>query len=220
MRSKYSALISGLAFALCCFPAWSAAQVKGNTDKRAQESYRIRHGDKLSIKFFSHPELDEPNLLVRPDGFVSPQIIDEIKAEGRTVVELKTQLERAYNEILLEPIITVSVVDFVTPRIFVGGQITKPGRYEIREAGTLVQAIFLAGGFTRDAHRAMVIRARQDGKGDWQIQTANVLKILDGKGNEKDLVLEDGDYVFVPDSKTSQLTKAVEAFRGLLPRYF
>lgn len=183
------------------------------------KSYRIQKGDKLSIKFFSHPDLNEPDMLVRPDGMVSPQIIDEIRAEGRTVAELKTELEKAYNETLLDPIITVSVVDFVKPRIFVGGQINKPGRYDMREAGTLVQAIFLAGGFTRDAHRSMVIHARPDGRGDWQIQTANVIRILGTKGTEKDLMLRDGDYIFVPDSKISRFNKAVEAFRGFLPRY-
>lgn len=220
MRSNYQALISGLAVVVFCFPIWSFAQVKDRDAKQAPESYRIRNGDKLSIKFFSHPELNETDLLVRPDGFVSPQVISEIRVEGRTVAELKTELERAYNEILLQPMITVSVVDFVTPRIFVGGQINKPGRYDIREAGTLVQAIFLAGGFTADARRSMVIRARPDGKGDWQIETANVMKILDRKGTEKDIVLRDGDYIFVPDSKISQINKAVEAFRGFLPRIF
>lgn len=215
-----SALISGLVFSIICFPFLSNAQVSGRQETRPPESYRIRQGDKLSIKFFAHAELNEPNLLVRPDGFISPQIITEIRAEGKTVDELKKALEWAYNEILLQPIITVSVVDFVTPRIFVGGQITKPGRYDIREAGTLVQAIFLAGGFTPDARRSMVLRARPNGKGDWDIEIANVMKILDPKIKEKDLILQDGDYVFVPDSKMSQINKAVETFRGFLPRIF
>ena len=218
MRSLYSTLIFGLALFFVCFPVRSFTQVKNPDNKRPPEAYRIGRGDKLSIKFFSHPELNETDLLVRPDGFISPQIINEIRAEGQTVAELRTALERAYNEILLQPIITVSVVDFVTPRIFVGGQINKPGRYDIREAGTLVQAIFLAGGFTANARRSMVIHARPNGQGDWQIQTANVMKILERKGTEKDLVLQDGDYVFVPDSKIYQLNKAVEAFKGLMPR--
>jgi len=219
MRALRPYVFTSLAFLLALCPALASAQVITG-DVRPPESYRIRQGDKLSIKFFSHPELNEVDLLVRPDGFVSPQIINEIRAEGRTVSELKAELEKAYNEILLQPIITVSVVQFVTPRIFVGGQVNKPGRFEMREAETLVQAIFLAGGFTSQAHRTMVIHARPTGKGDWQIQTANVLKILDRKGTEKDIELRDGDYVFIPDSKISQLNKAVEAFRGIMPRFF
>jgi polysaccharide biosynthesis/export protein len=220
MRPVYLALATALALLFVCLPAAALAQAKKGDDVKVPTAYRIQKGDKLSIKFFSHPELNEPELLVRPDGFISPQIVNEMRAEGRTVAELKLELERAYNEILLQPIITVSVVSFITQRVFVGGQINKPGRYEIREAGTLVQAIFLAGGFTRDARRSMVIHARPDGRGDWQIRTADVLKMLDPKGLEKDLDLQDGDFIFVPDSKISQMNKAVEAFRGILPRFF
>ena len=155
MRLSSTALIIGLVLHFICFPGRSSGQLPSVEAKRPSQAYRIQRGDKLSIKFFSHPELNEIDMLVRPDGYVSPQIINEIRAEGRTVAELKSELEKAYNEILLQPIITVSVVNFVAPRIFVGGQINKPGRYEMREAETLVQAIFLAGGFTRDAHRAI-----------------------------------------------------------------
>lgn len=214
MRLILTSLVWGLCFLF--LPIESFAQVKELPDT----NYRIQQGDKLSVKFFSHPELNEPSLIVRPDGFISLQIIDDVKAEGRTVLEFKTDLERAYNETLLKPIITVSIIEFVAPHVFIGGQVNKPGRYLLREANTLMQAVFLAGGFTRDANRKIVIRARPDGKGDWQIQSANVLKILNQKGTEKDLTLVDGDYIFVPESKISQLNKAVESFRGFLPRFF
>lgn len=221
MNSLARTLTNGALLILLGFAAVSSAQQADVSEApRPSESYRIQRGDKLSIKFFSHPELNEPSLVVRPDGFISPQIVDEMRAEGRTVAELKKELERAYVEVLLDPIITVSVVEFITPRIFVGGQIGKPGRYEMREAKTLVQAIFVAGGFTADAHRRMVIHARPDGRGDWQIQTVDVLSVLDKKSAGKDVVLQDGDYVFVPDSRTSRVSKAVETFRGLLPRFF
>ncbi len=195
-------------------------QVKDPEDRSVSGAYRIQKGDKLSIKFFAHPDLNEPSMVVRPDGFISPQIVDELRAEGRTVADLKKELERAYAEVLLDPIITITVIEFVTPHIFVGGQIARPGRYEMRDAKTLFQAIFVAGGFTADAHRRMVIHARPDGNGDWRIQTVDVMEMMSKKGNSRDVVLSDGDYVFVPESRLSQVGKAVEAFRGFLPRIF
>lgn len=213
MRLIFTAFV--LSFCFFCLSIESSAQVR-----EPDAGYRIQQGDKISVKFFSHPELNEPTLVVRPDGFISLQIIDDVRAEGRTAVELKTNLEKAYNEILLRPIITVSVIDFVAPRVYIGGQVNKPGRYDLREAETLMQAVFLAGGFTRDANRKMIIRARPDGKGDWQIQSANAMKIINQKGSEKDLMLKDGDYIFIPESKISQVSKAIESFRGLLPRFF
>lgn len=210
----------GVFLILLALAVSALAQATDTKGENPGGAYRIQKGDKLSIKFFSHADLNELSMVVRPDGYISPQIIDEIRAEGKTVAELRKELEKAYVEVLLDPIITVTVVDFVTPRFFVGGQISKPGRYEMREAKTLVQAIFVAGGFTADAHRRMVIHARPDGNGDWQIQTVDVLKVLEKKGPFGDVVLQDGDYVFVPESRMSQVSKAVEAFRGFLPRIF
>ena len=215
MRPIYLLIFAGLFFGSLVCPDNLVAQ----DSKQPQPIYRIQPGDKISLKFFSNPELNEVLMTVRPDGFINPQLIDEVRASGRTVSELKAELERDYNEILLTPMITVAVIDFVAPRVFVGGQINKPGRYDLREAKTVVQALFLAGGFTPNARRSMVIHARPNGKGDWSIQTANIMNILNQKGSEKDISLQDGDYIFVPDSKISQINKAVEAFRGLLPRF-
>jgi len=211
---------------IICFPCLSIAsfaQVKvPDTDISTlpANNYRIHQGDKLSVKFFYQPELNEVSIVVRPDGFISLQMIDDLRVEGLTVSELKKRLEKAYDEILLTPMISVTILEFVAPRIYIGGQINKPGRYDLRDGQTLVQVIFLAGGFTPDANKKMVMHARPNGKGDWQIQSANVSKILNQKGAEKDLMLEDGDYIFIPESKISQINKAIEGFRGFLPRFF
>ncbi len=202
-------------------PNGSFAQVTERDNQRsAAANYRIQQGDKLSVKFFNNPDLNEPSLVVRPDGFISLQIINEIRAEGLSTSELRARLEKAYDETLLEPIISVTVIDFIAPHVYIAGQVSKPGRYDLREAKTLMQAVFLAGGFTRDANRNMVVHARPNGTGDWNIQSAKVMDILRQKGSQKDILLQDGDYVFIPDSKISQFNKAVESIRGVLPRFF
>lgn len=188
--------------------------------RSAPNDYRIKQGDKLSVKFFTNPDLNEPSVTVRPDGFISLQIISDIRAEGRTTSELKAALEKAYDETLLEPIITVAVLDFVAPRVYLAGQINKPGAYNLREAKTLMQAIFLAGGFTRDANRKMVVHARPGSSGDWTIQSSDALAMLDPKTRRKDIELRDGDYIYVPESRIAKFTRAAEVVRGLLPRIF
>ena len=190
------------------------------SDESLPTGYRIRQGDKLSIKFLYQTELNEPSLVVRPDGFISLQLIGETKAEHLTVSELKSNLEKAFDEILINPVISVSLLEFVAPRVFIGGQVGKPGSYQLRDGQTLVQVIFLAGGFTRDANRTTVLYARPDTNGKWQIQSVNVSKVLSQKNAQTDFDLRDGDYIFVPDSKISQFNKAVESFRGLLPVLF
>ena len=205
---------------ICCILSVSAGLAQKASGDESPTSYRINPGDKLNIKFFANSELNETGILVRPDGIITPQLIGEVRAAGRTVAELKAELEQQYVEILLSPMITVSVVDLVQPHVFVAGQINKPGRYELRDARTLMQSVFLAGGFTRDARRDIVIHARPDGNGDWIIRKANALALIEGKSTEKDVTLKNGDFVFVPDSRIAQFNKAVEVFRGLLPSYF
>jgi protein involved in polysaccharide export with SLBB domain len=217
MRFDVSRLIFKCAVCVFCLSLAALAQTRTAETSTPDGGYRIRQGDKLSVKFLYHPELTDTALIVRPDGFISLQLIDDIKAEGLTVSQLKKRLDKAYEEILLSPVITVTLVEYVPPRVFIGGQINKPGRYDLRDAQTLIQVIFLAGGFTRDANRRMVLHARPNGNRDWQFQSANVLKILSRKGEEKDIDLQDGDYIFIPDSKISQFNKAIEGFRGLVP---
>jgi protein involved in polysaccharide export with SLBB domain len=223
MRLTRSTLIFKCAVCILClsFLAFAQARVPVESNSAPPDGgYRIRQGDKLSVKFLYHPELTDAALIVRPDGFISLQLIDDIKAEGLTVTQLKKRLDKAYEEILLNPVITVTLVEYIPPRVFIGGQVNKPGRYDLRDAQTLIEVIFLAGGFTRDANKKMVLHARPNGSRDWRFQSANVMKILSQKGEEKDIFLQDGDYIYIPDSKISRLNKAVEGFRGLLPGFF
>lgn len=203
---------------LAIMPKAALAQ-PGDGQKAAPEAYRIQSGDKLSVKFFTNPDLNETSVTVRPDGQISLQIINDIKAEGLSVAELRSALEKAYDEVLLQPIITVSVIDFVAPHIFISGQIVKPGKYDLREAKTLMQAVFLAGGVTRDGNKKMVIHARPDGSGEWIIQAANVMGMLDPKGTQKDIELRSGDYIYVPESRIAKFSRAVDLVRPFLPRF-
>ncbi|MFN7949387.1 MAG: polysaccharide biosynthesis/export family protein [Blastocatellia bacterium] len=184
-----------------------------------EPSYRIRKGDKLSVRFLYQPELNDALLVVRPDGRISLQLVDEIKAEGLTLKELKAALERAYREILVEPEISVSLVEFVPLRVFVGGQVQKPGSYELRSGETVLQAVILAGGFTNEAHRRLVLHARPVGDRELKVEAVDVLQLLKPGSNVREVILQDGDYVFVPNSKLSKFARIIDAFRTLVPGY-
>jgi polysaccharide export outer membrane protein len=181
------------------------------------DSYRIRSGDKISVKFLYHAELNEAGVLVRPDGFITLPMIDEVFARGLTVAELKASIEKAYSETLLNPVVSINLVEFVAPRIFVGGQVSRPGSYELRAGQTLMQAVILAGGFTRDANRKMVLHARPDGGGKLKMATFNLMKMLSDSAATQEVLLRDGDYVFVPDSKLSKMSRVIEVFRSVMP---
>lgn len=201
--------------AFSVFSVFASAQTV-NTEKPA-ENYRIKAGDKLSVKFLNHPELNELALTVRPDGFISLQMIADIKAEGATATELKKKIEKGYDEILLNPVISVNIAEFVPPAFFIGGQINRPGKYSLRDGNSMIKAIFLAGGFTKEANRRMVLYARADANGKWTVREINVLKLIEKLSEANDITLNDGDYIFVPDSKLSKFNKALEGFQSFFP---
>jgi len=202
---------------LVCFAAAQQPTSEANASHPVNETYRIRSGDKLSVKFLYHPEFNEASVVVRPDGFITLSVIDEVMARGLTVAELKAGIEKAYGETLLNPVVSINLIEYVAPRIYVGGQVTKPGRYELREGHTLMQSIILAGGFTREANRKMVLHARPVGDGKLKMTAFNAMQMLSDSPAVQEVLLEDGDYVFVPDSKLSKMSRVVEAFRVLIP---
>lgn len=182
-----------------------------------QQPYKIRIGDKLSVRFLYHPELNEASVTVRPDGLISLQLIEEIKVNGLTAAELTNALLKSYREVLLNPVITVTVVDFVPPRVFVAGQVNKPGSYELRSGQSVFEMVALAGGFTNLAHRKMILLAHRVNGQELKVTQLDFSKIM--KASLDDLRLEDGDFLFIPDSKMSTFTRVMEAFRLAAPGF-
>ncbi|HQU85314.1 MAG TPA: polysaccharide biosynthesis/export family protein [Pyrinomonadaceae bacterium] len=201
---------------LLCFLSFAVSAQTSNAEKPA-ETYKIKAGDKLSVRFLNHPELNEPSIAVRPDGFISLQLIEDIKAEGATAVELRKKIEKGYDEILLNPAISVNIIEFVPPSFFIGGQVNRPGKYSLRDGNSVIKAVFLAGGFTKEANRRMVLYARVDQNGKWQVREINVLKLIEKLSSGDDVAISDGDYIFVPDSKLSKFNKALEGFQSFFP---
>ncbi len=218
MRMVFAAQLPRLLLSLAALFLISTCALAQQAEKPQPDAgYRIHKGDRLSVKFTYHSELSEPSLVVRPDGFITLQMIDDVKAEGLTAVELKQKLEQAYKESLLNPVISVGLVEFVAPRVFVSGQVNKPGSYPLREGDTLMQAVTLAGSFTREAHRRMVLLARPVGDHELQVREIDMLELLSHRNGVRDEVLQDGDYIFVPDSRLSKFSRVIEAFRFAVP---
>ena len=103
--------------------------------------------------------------------------------------------------------------------VFVGGQVTKPGSYELRTANTLLQAVILAGGFTPEAHRKYVLHARPVSEHELKVVAVDVTKLLKTGDGKQEILLQDGDYIFIPNSKLSKFTAVVTAFRAIVPGY-
>ncbi len=174
--------------------------------------YRINPGDQLDIKFFYNPELNEEQI-VRPDGKISLQLIDEIMAAGRTPAELTTELKEKYTEELASPAVTVIVKSSSNMKIYVDGEVLKPGVLPLLGSMTVLQAIASSGGLKDTARReeVIVIRQKDDLTGPMAIPI-NIKTIIDGTQMGEDILLKPYDIVYIPASPIGNASKWVDLY--------
>jgi len=175
------------------------------------DAYVLQLGDVLDIKFFYNPELNE-QVSIRPDGKISLQLIDEVKAEGLTPAALDAFLTEQYARILRQPEITVVVREFAGQRVYVGGEVASPG--VIRTPGNLtaLQAISQAGGFKSTAELSSVVILRNQGTQTPLFLTLDLKEDLTTHINHNDIVLQPYDVVFVPQSRIAKMNQFVEQY--------
>lgn len=173
--------------------------------------YRINPGDQLDIKFFYNPELNE-QLVVRPDGKISLQLIDEVIAAGRTPAELTEELKQKYVDELATPQLTVIVRSFSAQKIYVDGEVSKPGVVELVGPLTVLQSISHAGGLKDTARTNEVVIIRRDNDYKPLAIPVNLRTVIDGTDMRQDLVLAPYDIVFVPKSPIGNAATWVDLY--------
>lgn len=185
----------------------SKQTVPGFNDRSPR--YRIQPGDTFDITFDLSPEFNQTAVAVQPDGFVTLRSAGDIKVAGQTVPELTATLKTAYASILNNPPISVVLKDFEKPYFIAGGQVTKPGKYEMHGNTTLVQAVEIAGGFQAAAkHSKVYLFRRVDDQ--WTEAKLIDVKKMENSGNlAEDPFLHPGDMLWVPKNTYSKLDRFI-----------
>ncbi len=126
--------------------------------------YRIGREDVLEVVVWHEPELTRV-VPVRPDGRISLPLAGEVEAAGKTPKELQEGLTKVLGPYIHDASVAVLVREINGARVFVLGEVTKPGGYPLRGPLTVVQAIALAGGRTEfGGDDVMWLRTMPDGK--------------------------------------------------------
>ncbi len=157
--------------------------------------------DVLEVTVWRNEDLSRV-VVVRPDGMVSLPLIGEVQARGLTTDELAERLTTNFRQFKENPLVSVGMKEVNSYNIYVLGEVTKPGKYQLKAYTTVLQAIALAGGFTPFASKngMQVVRIGPNGEGkakELRIP-ANYGEILSGKGKVGNFVLKSGDVVVVP----------------------
>jgi len=178
--------------------------------------YLIQVADHLAVKFYQNPDLNE-ELIVRPDGKISLQLIGDIQAAGVAPAALAANIENAYRAELSAPHVSVLVRE-LGGRVYVGGEVGKPGVVPLTANLTLVQAVQEAGGFLPTAHLSQVVLIRRDASGGPIGHAVDVRPVIGGMKPDEDVPLQPFDIAFVPTSKIANVDLWVKQYiRDVLP---
>lgn len=175
------------------------------------QDYLIQPGDSLDIKFFYNPELNDL-VVVRPDGRISLQLASEIQAAGLTPAQLTSALETKYEKELANPGITIIVRSFSSQRVYVDGEVNKPGMVALLGPLTVLQSIAEAGGVkdTAKTDRILIIRKSKDNKPQAiEVNLDEIRKAADGSQN---VLLAPYDVVYVPKSTIANVNQFIDQY--------
>lgn len=167
-------------------------------DKHIKNDYIIGPEDVLEVSVWKSPDLSTI-IMVRPDGMISLPLIGDIRASDRTAKELKEEIEEKLAEYKQDPIASIIVKEANSQAIYVTGEVTRPGKYPLRNDTTIIQAITLAGGFTQWANKDSIVIIRKSPMNpEGNRFTVRYSDIVTGKNMKANILLKAGDTVIVP----------------------
>ncbi len=174
--------------------------------------YRLQTSDVVEIQFKFTPEFSQ-TVTLQPDGFVPLQIAGEIKLQDLTLEEARAAIIAKYAGILHQPAITLTLKEFNKPFVIVGGEVTKPGKLDLRGELSLTDAVTMAGGFTVNAKQDQVLLFRRVNPEMVEVKRINVRDIL-GKGKfSEDIRLLPGDAIYASKSNMAKFDRFMAVSR-------
>ena len=194
-------------FAAIC-ASLAVAQTGTFADRGAR--YLLQPSDVLEIHYRYSPEFDQ-TVTVQPDGFVSLQLVGDLKLRNLTVDQAKAQIIEKASQRLKDPEITVVLKEFEKPYFIVGGEVNTPGRYEMRGAMTALEAIAMAGGFkSASAKHSEVILYRRVGPDMAKAEILDLKAAMRPSSGEPLSNLHSGDLLVVPQNRISKIERYVK----------
>jgi polysaccharide export outer membrane protein len=162
----------------------------------APVDYRLNAGDILSIQVWKEPDLQK-DVLIRPDGKFSFPLAGDIQASGRTVEEVREKVTERLSRFIPDLVVSISVLQISGNKIYVIGQVSRPGEIIANPQIDVVQAIAIAGGYNPFAqlNDIKIIRRTPTGQIAIPFRYGDIEK---GKRLEQNILLKAGDIVIVP----------------------
>lgn len=189
-----------VSLALCGALAPSARAAPPPPPARAalpDAGYTVKPGDILAVSVWKEPDLQGP-VLVRPDGAFSFPLAGQMDARGKTVQELQQMVTERLKKFISDPVVTVSIQEIKGNKVYVIGQVNKPGDFIVNPRVDVMQALSMAGGTTPFAALGDIMILRRTDGGQQQALPFRYTDVIRGRNLEQNITLQAGDVVVVP----------------------
>ena len=213
-RSLLLLFLSGLLLAGCGQTSMQAGKTSPAhfapwSDEKTE--YTVGVGDEVEVKLPYNAEFSD-RVTVGPDGRFTLPLIGEVRAEGRTVADLTAELDSRFSRDLRSPRVQVAIRNYASQRVFVGGEVSKPGVYTLQGRIGLLEAIIMANanGSMDTGRMNQVVLIRRSKDGEPMMRTVDLTNFIRGSAN--DVPLQSSDVVFVPKSTIAELNQFMEQF--------
>ena len=179
----------------------SATLHPSTTSDVASYKYLIGAGDVLNIFVWRNPEVSG-TFVVRPDGMITTSLVEDIQVSGKTPTELARSIEEILATYLRDPVVTVTVNEFVGPiseQIRVIGEAAQPQAVSYKQNMTLLDVMILVGGLTEfaDGNDATLVRIENGKQKEYQVLIDDLLKNGEISANVDVLP---GDIIVIPET--------------------
>jgi polysaccharide biosynthesis/export protein len=178
-------------------PSGAAAASRGAAPAAAVPAdYVIGPEDVLSIVYWRDKDMTG-DVAVRPDGKVSLPLLNDVQAAGLTPAQLRDRLIEASKQYFEDPSVTVVVKQMNSRKVFITGEVSKPGPYPLVGPTTVLQLISIAGGLRDYADSKKILIVRNE-NGRPMSYLFNYKDVVSRKNLRQNIELKPGDTVIVP----------------------
>jgi polysaccharide export outer membrane protein len=163
---------------------------------QANGEYHVGPGDTIQISVWKEPEVSAV-VVVRPDGKISVPLVNEITVSGKTPMEIQEMVTQGLSHFIKDPNVTISVRDIQSRKVYILGEVNRPGSYQILQPTTVLQLLTEAGGLRLYAKEKDIYILRME-NGKQRKFPFNYKDAVGGKQLEQNILLEPNDTVVVP----------------------
>jgi polysaccharide biosynthesis/export protein len=172
--------------------------------------YQIQPDDKFDVSFRYTPELNQ-QVTVGPDGYVTLDSTGPIKVGGLDLDQATETITALSSKRLRDPKVTLTLREFHKPYFVVAGEVKRPGRFDMDQPTTALQALLLAGGTEASARSSQVIVFRRINATDDEVHVLDLHNVKRRSDLEHDLMLQPGDMLLIPKNRIANIERIIHA---------